>query len=70
MKFFCRHCDEIVVGKAYRVVSEEDGVILLNMTVCRSCYKQARALGLYSEPIRLDPKPRRHPRGPGLHALQ
>jgi RNase P subunit RPR2 len=69
MKFFCRHCDEIVVGKAYRVVSEEDGVILLNMTVCRSCYKQARALGLYSEPIRLDAELRRQHRGPWVHAV-
>jgi len=57
MKFFCRHCDEEVVGHPYRVVSEEDGVILLNMTVCRGCYEQARALGLRSEPISLPPKP-------------
>ena len=59
MKFFCRHCDQIVIGKPYRVISEEDGVILLNMTVCRSCYEQARALGLRSEPISLDLKQNR-----------
>ena len=51
MKFFCRHCDEIVVGQPYRVISDENGVILLDMTVCRSCDKQARALGLHSEAI-------------------
>ena len=56
MKFLCRHCDEEVVGRPYRVVSEEDGVILLNMTVCRGCYEQARSLGLRSEPIPLAPK--------------
>ena len=51
MEFFCRHCDKTVVGQPYRVISEEDGVILLDMTVCASCDEQARALGLYSEPI-------------------
>jgi hypothetical protein len=44
------------------VISEEDGVVLLNMTVCRSCYKKARALGLHSEAIRRDRKPRRQRR--------
>ena len=62
MKFFCRHCDKIVAGKPYRVISEEDGVILLDMTVCRSCDKQARELGLYSEAISLEPKPGSHRR--------
>lgn len=62
MKFFCRHCDAIVVGNPYRVISEEDGVILLDMTVCLSCYKQAKELGLYSEAIMPEPKQRRHRR--------
>jgi hypothetical protein len=51
MEVFCKHRDEISVGRRYRVVSEEDGVILLGMMVFHSCYKQARALGLYSEPF-------------------
>ena len=68
MKFFCRHCDEIVVGKPYRVISEEDGVILLDMTVCRSCYEQARALGLSSEALPLEHKPHRHHRRPSAFA--
>lgn len=59
MKFFCRHCDKIVVGKPYRVISEEGGEILLDMTVCRSCYEQARALGLRSEAVSLDLRSRR-----------
>ena len=60
MKFFCRHCDQTVLGEPYRVISEEDGVILLNMTVCHSCSEQARALGLRSDPVPLDLKQRRH----------
>lgn len=62
MKFICRHCDEITTGRPYRVVSQEDGVILLNMVVCHACNKQARALGLRSKEINLDPKPRKHRR--------
>jgi hypothetical protein len=58
MKFFCRHCDEMVVGKPYRVISQEDGEILLNMTVCRPCYEQARALGLDSVAMPFDSEPR------------
>jgi hypothetical protein len=54
MAFFCRHCDEVATGKIYRVFSEEDGLILLNMVVCRLCYEQARQLGLDGEEIELD----------------
>jgi RNase P subunit RPR2 len=57
MRFFCRHCDQIVFGRAYRVISQENGVVLLDMTVCRSCYEQARALGLHSEAIPLERNP-------------
>jgi hypothetical protein len=60
MKFFCRHCDQTVLGEPYRVISEEDGVILLNMTVCHSCNEQAKALGLRSDPIPLDLEQTRH----------
>jgi hypothetical protein len=51
MRFFCRHCEKIFFGRPYRVTSEENGVTLLDMTVCRSCYEQARALGLRSEAL-------------------
>jgi hypothetical protein len=54
MKFFCRHCDEVATGKMYRVFSEEDGIMLLDMIVCRSCYDQARGLGLDSEEVKPD----------------
>jgi hypothetical protein len=58
MEFLCRHCDEVAIGKKYRVFSEEDGVILLDMTVCRSCYDQARRLGLDGEEVKLDERSR------------
>lgn len=54
MEFCCRHCEEMVTGAMYRVFSEEDGVILLDMIVCRPCYDQAKELGLQAE--RLTPE--------------
>ena len=54
MELLCRHCDEVITGAMYRVLSEEDGVILLDMIVCRSCYEQARELGLDGEEVSLD----------------
>ena len=54
MEFLCRHCEEAVTGSMYRVLSEEDGKVLLDMVVCRSCYDQARQLGLEGGEIRLD----------------
>ena len=47
----CRHCDEVIAGKAYRVTSEEDGVPLLNMVVCASCAAVAKSLLLNTEEI-------------------
>jgi hypothetical protein len=32
----CQHCGELIVGKAYRVTSEEEGISLLDMIVCSS----------------------------------
>jgi hypothetical protein len=58
MEFICRHCDEVATGKRYRVFSEEDGVTLLDMIVCRSCYDQARQLGLDGEEVELDERSR------------
>ena len=42
----CEHCDEVYQGSSYRVTSEEDGVLLLDMIVCHSCSMEARRLGL------------------------
>ena len=42
----CEHCGELYHGRAYRVTSEEDGIVLLDMIVCHSCSVEARRLGL------------------------
>ena len=36
MKQNCQHCGELIVGNAYRVTSEEEGMIMLNMVVAPS----------------------------------
>ena len=51
MNDICHHCDETIIGNAYRVVSEEDGVALLNMVVCASCAAVAKRLLLHTEEI-------------------
>lgn len=38
----------------FRVFSEEQGITLLDMIVCRLCYEQAKELGLDGEEIGLD----------------
>ena len=48
----CDHCEGPLIGKAYRVISEEDGVRLLDMVVCHACYLEARKIGL--ETLELD----------------
>lgn len=50
----CRHCDETITGNGYRVISEEDGVVLLNMVVCASCAAVAKSLLLHTEEITSD----------------
>jgi protein-arginine kinase activator protein McsA len=54
MNNICHHCDETIAGKAYRVISEEDGVELLNMVVCASCAAVAKSLLLHTEEITSD----------------
>ena len=49
MNTICRHCDGFIVGKAYRVTSEDEGIIMLDMIVCRLCFMEARKLGLHAE---------------------
>ena len=51
MEFICQHCDDVVTGGKYRVLSEENGLVFLNMVVCRSCHDQAKELGLHAERI-------------------
>jgi RNase P subunit RPR2 len=53
MNFICQHCCELRVGGTYRVTSEEEGIRLLDMIVCDSCYRQAKRLGLRAEEVEL-----------------
>jgi hypothetical protein len=46
MEFVCRRCGRITKQKPYRVITEDRGVVLLNMLVCTSCARLARSLGL------------------------
>ena len=59
----CRHCDELITGSAYRVISEEEGVILLDMIVCDTCAAEAKCLQLHTEEITLG-----HSEAPELYA--
>lgn len=45
----CDRCADYFTGDSYRVTSEADGVILLEMVVCRDCYLTAAKLGLDAE---------------------
>jgi hypothetical protein len=45
MAFVCRRCDH-VTEKLYRVTTNHQGDVLLNMLVCSSCARQAKSLGL------------------------
>jgi hypothetical protein len=49
MNPICEHCDELIGGKAYRVRSEEDGIVLLDMIVCSLCAIEAERLQLHTE---------------------
>jgi hypothetical protein len=45
-EILCDHCEGPLIGSAYRVLSEEHGVKLLDMVVCHACYLEARRIGL------------------------
>lgn len=53
MEFICRHCNEVCNGDVYRVTSEENGVVLLDMIVCYQCSLEARRLELPTQKIDL-----------------
>ena len=44
-------CQEPFAGNTYRVISDGDGVRLLDMIVCYGCFLEASRLGLTSESI-------------------
>ncbi len=47
----CQHCGELIVGNAYRVTSEDEGICLLDMIVCSLCFLEAKRLHLHAEEI-------------------
>jgi hypothetical protein len=51
--FPCDRCGEYRAGDSYRVVSDSDGVRLLDMIVCYGCYIEASQLGLDTETIEI-----------------
>jgi hypothetical protein len=52
----CQHCGELIVGNAYRVTSEEEGITLLDMVVCSLCFMEAKRLHLHTEAINVRSK--------------
>jgi len=53
----CQHCGELIIGNAYRVTSEEEGITLLDMVVCSLCFMEAKRLRLHTEEINPRSKP-------------
>jgi hypothetical protein len=51
MDRICQHCGELILGNAYRVTSEEEGISLLDMIVCSLCFLEAKKLHLHAEQI-------------------
>ena len=56
MDRICQHCCQLIVGNAYRVTSEEEGITLLNMIVCYPCFMEAKSLGLHAQKINVGNK--------------
>jgi hypothetical protein len=56
MNHTCQHCGEMIVGNAYRVTSEDQGIALLDMVVCSLCFMEAKRLHLHGEEINLGSK--------------
>jgi hypothetical protein len=52
MGWVCQHCGAPFADSPYRVSSEESGIVLLDLVVCRGCHLQARELGLRTEAIK------------------
>ena len=56
MKQSCQHCGELIVGDAYWVTSEHEGVTLLDLIVCSLCSMEAKRLGLHTGQINVRSK--------------
>jgi hypothetical protein len=56
MDHICQHCGELIIGDAYRVTSEDQGIPLLDLVVCCLCSMEAKRLRLHTEEINLRSK--------------
>ena len=63
----CQHCGELIVGNAYRVTSEDQGITLLDMVVCSLCFMEAKRLHLHAEEISVESKQAASARNQGGH---
>jgi hypothetical protein len=52
----CQHCGELIVGDAYWVTSEHEGITLLDLIVCSLCSIEAKRLGLHTGAINVRSK--------------
>ena len=48
MDYICQHCGESIIGDAYRVTSEDQGIPLLDLVVCSLCSMEAKRLRLHT----------------------
>ena len=67
MNYTCQHCGELIVGNAYRVTSEDEGITLLDMVVCSLCFMEAKRLRLHTEEINVRSKQAASARNRGSH---
>jgi hypothetical protein len=47
----CQRCGGLTNGKTYRVMSQDGGLLLLDLTVCYYCFLEARRLGLTAKNV-------------------
>jgi hypothetical protein len=52
----CQHCEGLIVGAAYWVTSEHEGIPLLDLIVCSACSIEAKRLGLHTEELNVRSK--------------
>jgi hypothetical protein len=53
MEFLCEHCERATSSEAFQIITEDAGLILLNLIVCAPCAEQAVNLGLKATQLNL-----------------
>jgi hypothetical protein len=53
MEFLCEHCERATSSQRFQIITEDAGVILLNLIVCAPCAEQAVNLGLKATELKL-----------------